>query len=81
MKYTIEIPTTYVIFAAGLLIGVLATTYRNAIKNDEIKYYDDTPVMIWNDDWESIPMPGELVEVEIVTNDTIYFGPLGGRPF
>jgi len=80
-NYTIEIPAKYVVFAAGMLIGVLSSVYYNAGKNNEIKYVDDAPVMMWNDDWESIPEPGELVEVEIVTNDTIYFGPLGGRPF
>jgi hypothetical protein len=75
--YTIQIPVKYVVFLAGVLAGALTVALGEASKNDEIKYYDDTPVMIWNDDWESIPAPGELVEVEEVTMDTIYFGPVG----
>lgn len=80
-NYDFSIPKVYVTFLAGVLAGALTVAYGEASKNDEIKYVDDAPVMMWNDDWESIPAPGELVEVEIVTNDTIYFGPLGGRPF
>ena len=65
----------------GVFIGIIGSGYYNAWTTNTVQDDDDTPVMIWNDDWESIPPPGELVEVEIVTNDTIYFGPLGGRPF
>ena len=64
-------------FVAGILIGALGASYSCYLSRDEVKYYDDAPVMMWNDDWESIPAAGELVEVEEVTMDTIYFGPLG----
>lgn len=65
----------------GVFIGIIGSGYYNAWTTNTVQNDDDTPVMIWNDDWESIPGPGELVEVEIVDKDTIYFGPLGGRPF
>ena len=61
----------------GITVGILITNYYHAIKEDKVKYYSDAPVMMWNDDWESIPVAGELVEVEEVTMDTIYFGPVG----
>lgn len=80
-NYDFSIPKVYIIFAAGVLAGALSNGYYNESQKTALPDYEDMPVMIWNDDWESIPPPGELVEVEIVTNDTIYFGPLGGRPF
>ena len=61
----------------GMFIGILGSGYYHAWTKNEVKYIDDTPTMMWNDDWESIPAPGELVEVELVTMDTIYFGPIG----
>jgi hypothetical protein len=33
------------------------------------------PVIIWNDDLESLPKEGELITLEMVKNDTIYIGP------
>jgi hypothetical protein len=80
-NYNFSIPKVYITFVAGVLAGAIINTTYNNSKKDELPDYEDMPVMIWNDDWESIPPPGELVEVEIVTEDTIYFGPLGGRPF
>jgi hypothetical protein len=32
------------------------------------------PVIIWNDDIESIPTDGTLVKSEMTVNDTIYIG-------
>jgi hypothetical protein len=32
------------------------------------------PVIIWNDDIESIPTDGTLVKIEMTVNDTIYIG-------
>jgi hypothetical protein len=36
------------------------------------KENSDSPVIIWNDDPESIPMDGELVKLEFTENDTLY---------
>jgi len=68
---------TITTFLAGALIGALGAAYSYHLNHDDIRYYDDTPTVMWNDDWESIPMAGELVEVEVITQDTIYIGPLG----
>jgi hypothetical protein len=35
----------------------------------------DNPVIIWNDDLESIPTDNSLVKLELTKNDTIYIGP------
>lgn len=34
-----------------------------------------SPVIIWNDDEESIPMENSLILLEMISNDTIYIGP------
>ena len=61
----------------GLLCGTLISTavlYETTAKQCE--YEDDpSPVIIWNDDTESIPADGELVRIEMAVNDTIYIGP------
>ena len=64
-------------FLAGALIGALGVAYSYHLNHNDIRAYDDAPVMMWNDDWESIPMVGEQIEIEEVTMDTIYIGPLG----
>lgn len=68
---------TITAFAAGALIGALGAAYSYHLNHNDIRAYDDAPVMMWNDDWESIPMVGEQIEVEVITQDTIYIGPLG----
>lgn len=64
-------------YLVGVIVGISIMGICNSLRQNDIKTYDDTPVMMWNDDWESIPAPGQLVEVEEVTMDTIYFGPVG----
>ena len=65
-----------IFLAFGVAIGVVSANYYAHPKTvDQVD--QDTPTILWNDDWESIPMAGELVEVEIITQDTIYIGPLG----
>jgi hypothetical protein len=68
---------TITTFLAGALIGALGVAYSYNWGHNEQRYYDDAPVMMWNDDWESIPMVGEQIEIEEVTMDTIYIGPVG----
>jgi hypothetical protein len=68
---------TITTFLAGALIGALGTAYSYHLNHNDIRAYDDAPVVMWNDDWESIPMVGEQIEVEVITRDTIYIGPLG----
>ena len=68
---------TITTFVAGVLVGSLTIAYSYHLNHNDIRAYDDAPVMMWNDDWESIPMAGEQIEVEVITQDTIYIGPLG----
>ena len=61
----------------GLVIGVvmgvvILRTSTNELRDLEA---DNSPVIIWNDDTESIPQDGELVRLEMTQNDTIYIGP------
>lgn len=60
----------------GLLCGTLISTavlYETTSKQREYEA-DPSPVIIWNDDTESIPTDGELVRIEFTQNDTIYIG-------
>ena len=60
----------------GLLFGTLisvAILYETTEKQREYEA-DPSPVIIWNDDTESIPADGELVRIEMTQNDTIYIG-------
>ena len=68
---------TIVNFLTGALVGSLGIAYSYHAKHNDIRYYDDAPAVVWNDDWESIPMVGEQIEVELISQDTIYIGPLG----
>jgi hypothetical protein len=68
---------TITTFLAGALIGALGAAYSYHLNHNDIRVYDDAPVMMWNDDWESIPMVGEQIEIEVITQDTIYIGPVG----
>ncbi len=59
--------------AIGTVIGVIVLrTSTNELRELEA---DNSPVIIWNDDTESIPQDGELVRLEMTQNDTIYIGP------
>jgi len=59
--------------AIGTVIGVIVLrTSTNELRELEA---DNSPVIIWNDDSESIPADGELVRIEMTQNDTIYIGP------
>ena len=59
--------------AIGTVIGVIVLrTSTNELRELEA---DNSPVIIWNDDTESIPADGELVRIEMTQNDTIYIGP------
>jgi len=67
---------TIINFLAGALIGSLGVAYSYHAKHNDIRYYDDAPAVVWNDDWESIPTVGEQIEIELISQDTIYIGPL-----
>ena len=64
-------------YLAGIIMGACSMGLYSSLRQNDIKTYDDGPVIMWNDDWESIPVAGELVEIEEVTMDTVYVGPLG----
>ena len=68
---------TITTFLAGILVGSLGVAYSYHLNHNDIRAYDDAPVVMWNDDWESIPMVGEQIEVEVIARDTVYIGPLG----
>lgn len=65
----------------GACIGVVVTTLLSVALVYESTHTklnteaDMGPVIIWNDDSESIPTDGELVRIEMTQNDTIYIGP------
>jgi len=54
------------ILAAGIGIGI-------DIQKAEVKQPQHA-VIIWNDDIESLPADGEMVEIQQTINDTIYIG-------
>jgi len=54
------------ILAAGIGIGI-------DIQKAEVKQPQHA-VIIWNDDIESLPTDGEMVEIQQTINDTIYIG-------
>jgi hypothetical protein len=61
----------------GLVIGVVIGAVMLRTSTNELRDLEDdnSPVIIWNDDTESIPQDGELVRLEMTQNDTIYIGP------
>ena len=61
----------------GLVIGVVIGAIVLRTSTNELRELeaDNSPVIIWNDDTESIPADGELVRIEMTQNDTIYIGP------
>jgi hypothetical protein len=61
----------------GLVIGVVIGAIVLRTSTNELRELeaDNSPVIIWNDDSESIPADGELVRIEMTQNDTIYIGP------
>lgn len=61
-----------IVFAAFVVTSFFAG--RESAK-ENLRPYEYGPVIIWNDDPESIPMDGELVRLEMQVNDTIYIGP------
>ena len=54
------------VFYLGMIIG-----YDNC--KSEVKQPQHA-VIIWNDDIESLPADGEMVEIQQTINDTIYIG-------
>lgn len=57
---------------------LVATSFfagRESVK-EVLRPYEYGPVIIWNDDPESIPMDNELVRLEMQVNDTVYIGPV-----
>jgi hypothetical protein len=54
------------ILVAGIGIGI-------DMQKAEVKSTHPT-VIIWNDDIESMPADGEMVEIQETINDTVYIG-------
>jgi len=57
------------LFAIGLYLG-----YAEGI--NATKQAQNEPVIVWNDDIESLPTDGSVIKIEQTVNDTIYIGPI-----
>jgi hypothetical protein len=67
---------TYVILSLSVTVYILVNLYANHIINNKSNpIQSEEPVIIWNDDHESIPIAGSLVRIEMIVNDTIYLSP------
>jgi hypothetical protein len=64
---------TITLVFAGFVIASFFAGRESA--KEGLRPYEYGPVIIWNDDPESIPMDGELVRLEMQVNDTVYIGP------
>ena len=62
-----------IVFAVFVVISFFAG--RESAK-EGLRAHEYGPVIIWNDDPESIPMDNELVRLEMQVNDTVYIGPV-----
>ena len=62
-----------IVFAVVVVASFFAG--RESVK-EVLRPYEYGPVIIWNDDPESIPMDNELVRLEMQVNDTVYIGPI-----
>ena len=62
-----------IVFAVLVVTSFFAG--RESVK-EVLRPYEYGPVIIWNDDPESIPMDNELVRLEMQVNDTVYIGPV-----
>lgn len=64
----------HTVITIALAIICLALLYR--VNNpDTIKTVNDTVVLIWNDDVESIPCEGQFVKVEMILGNEVYLSP------
>ena len=65
----------HTVITIALAIICIALLYR--VNNpDTIKTINDTVVLIWNDDVESIPPVGQFVKVEMILGNEIYLTPI-----
>jgi hypothetical protein len=67
----VSLPEEIAIAKAGDVLEVYTVSDSIYVKFKH-KENSDSPVIIWNDDPESIPMDGELVKLEFTENDTLY---------
>jgi len=77
MKKEVIEAAVFVIALTGLLAGGIGIGV-NIGKSEQIACEQPKntgiPVIIWNDDEESMPNDGELVKIQETVNDTIYIG-------
>ena len=77
MRKEILEATVFVIALTGLLAGGIGIGV-NIGKSEQIVSEQPKntgiPVIIWNDDEESMPNDGEIVEIQETVNDTVYIG-------
>jgi hypothetical protein len=71
---TVKLVTIVYLFVCVLFsVYIVSELYNN--NKQPYPIHSDEPVIIWNDDHESIPMDGSLVRIEMTVNDTIYLSP------
>jgi hypothetical protein len=77
MRKEIIEATVFVIALTGLMAGGIGIGI-NIGKSEQIASEQPKntgiPVIIWNDDEESMPNDGKIVEIQETINDTIYIG-------
>ena len=65
-----EPQTTIVALIGSFILGCIITIAFSSDPNTAPNH----PVIIWNDDVESIPKDGSKIQLEMTENDTIYIG-------
>lgn len=59
-----------------ILSDVLVDSYRQEFNTTTNCIENDCIQIVWNDDEESIPVVGTLVEVEYIDSGYVYIGPV-----
>ena len=73
MKLQIESVVSGLLIGMFIGIGLTLSLAEESRKQNIIHEAEDRgPILIWNDDDEGLPAIGQLVELEMVKNDTIY---------
>ena len=62
--------TTVVALIGSFMLGCIMTIAFSSNPDTA----PNQPVIVWNDDLESIPKDGSKIQLEMTENDTIYIG-------
>ncbi len=75
-KLPISLPEEISQASPGDILEVYKVSDSIYVQFKHIRENSDSPVILWNDDPESIPVDGTKVELQFTENDTIYIGNL-----